>query len=58
MASPRTKAVVSAVLVQGVGLAGFGVCMAGVWRVYEPAAMIAGGALAVAWTVLKVRSAG
>lgn len=53
--SHRVWPMLRSALIQGVGLAGLGVFLAGIHRIYEPAAMIVGGALAVTWTILKVR---
>lgn len=43
------------VLVQSIGLAGFVVFVEGIRQIHQPAAMIVGGGIVVAWTVLKVR---
>jgi hypothetical protein len=47
---------VRAATVQLIGLAGVAAIIEGVRQIYHPAALIVGGALAVLWTILKVRS--
>lgn len=47
--------VLSSVAVQGVGLGGFAIFIEGIRQIYQPAAMIVGGGLMIAWTILKVR---
>ncbi len=47
---------VRAASIQVTGLGGFVVFIEGIRQVYQPAALIVGGALVVAWTIMKVRS--
>lgn len=41
--------------VQSVGLFGFAAFLFGIWQIYQPAALVVGGALLVVWTILKMR---
>jgi uncharacterized membrane protein YraQ (UPF0718 family) len=53
----RTKAVpvLRSVVVQGIGLGGLVAFIEGIRQIYEPAALVVGGALVVAWAILKMR---
>lgn len=45
------------VFVQSVGLAGFIACVEGLRQVHPALALVAGGAAAVTWAILKSRNA-
>ena len=47
---------VAAIAVQLIGLVGLATFIEGIREIYQPAALITGGALVVLWTIMKVRA--